>query len=154
MSWSQRFAEPIVLPDGGKLRTLREAVAHLGKAIPKSDHDMPSVTTAADLLTLAAEHGGPIEFARIATLQALNRIKSGNSIQIGRSRIGAAASWHGTNDGVGLRRRYEQGRWRRGSPQVFADADAARKWFEDHDPEGVAFEYVVERLARYTQGGG
>jgi len=24
-------------------------------------------------LTLAAEHGGPIEFARIATLQALNR---------------------------------------------------------------------------------
>jgi hypothetical protein len=31
---------------------------------------MPSVTTAAELLTLAAEHGGPIEVARIATLQA------------------------------------------------------------------------------------
>ncbi len=73
MSWSQRFDEPIVLPDGAKLRSLREAVAHLGKVIPKSDHDMPSVTTAAELLTLAAEHGGPIEFARIATLQALNR---------------------------------------------------------------------------------
>lgn len=73
MSWSQRFDEPIVLPDGGKLRTLREAVAYLGKAIPESEHDMPSVTTAAELLTLAAEHGGPIEFARIAALQALSR---------------------------------------------------------------------------------
>jgi hypothetical protein len=29
--------------------------------------------TAAELLTNAAEHGGPVEFARIATLQALNR---------------------------------------------------------------------------------
>ena len=73
MSWSLRFDEPIVLPDGAKLATLREAVAHLSKVIPKFDHDVPPVTTAAELLTLAAEHGGPIEFARIATLQALNR---------------------------------------------------------------------------------
>ena len=73
MSWSLRFAEPIVLPDGAKLATLREAVAHLSKVIPKSDHAMPSVATAAELLTLAAEHRGPVEFARIATLQALNR---------------------------------------------------------------------------------
>jgi len=34
---------------------------------------MPAVVTAAEMLTLAAEHGGPIEFARIATLLALNR---------------------------------------------------------------------------------
>lgn len=73
MSWSLRFHEPIVLPDGAKLTTLREAIAHLGKTIPKSEYTLPSVTTAAELLTLAAEHGGPIEFARIATLQALNR---------------------------------------------------------------------------------
>ena len=73
MSWSLRFDEPIVLPDGAKLKTLREAIAHLGKAVPKSDHDMPTVVTAAELLTLAAEHGAPIEFARIATLQAINR---------------------------------------------------------------------------------
>jgi hypothetical protein len=73
VSWSLRFAEPIVLADGGKLTTLRDAVAHLGKAIPKSDHEMPAILTAAELLTSAAEHGGPVEFARIATLQALNR---------------------------------------------------------------------------------
>ena len=73
MSWSLRFAEPIVLADGVKLATLRDAIAHLGKAIPKSDHEMPAVLTAAELLTNAAERGGPVEFARIGTLQALNR---------------------------------------------------------------------------------
>jgi hypothetical protein len=30
-----RFAEPIMLADGAKLATLRDAIAHLGKAIPK-----------------------------------------------------------------------------------------------------------------------
>lgn len=73
MSWSLRFALPIVLDSGFKLTSLREAIAHLGKAIPKFDHDMPAVLTAAEMLTSAAEHGGPIEFATIATLQALHR---------------------------------------------------------------------------------
>ncbi|MCP3467516.1 hypothetical protein [Bradyrhizobium sp. CCGUVB23] len=26
---------------------------------------------------------------------------------------------------------------------VFADVEAAEKWFEENDPEGVAFEYEV-----------
>jgi hypothetical protein len=73
VSWSLRFAAPIVLEDGVKLTTLRDAIVHLGKVIPKSDHDMPAVLTAAEMLTKAAEHGGPVEFARIGTLQALNR---------------------------------------------------------------------------------
>jgi hypothetical protein len=29
------------------------------------------------------------------------------------------------------------------SRQVFASEDAAEKWFEENDPEGVAFEYEV-----------
>jgi hypothetical protein len=73
MSWDRRFAEPIELPTGKRLTTLREAIAHLGKVIPKSEHDMPEVQTAAELLTKAAEHDGPIEFARIGTLRAINR---------------------------------------------------------------------------------
>jgi hypothetical protein len=28
-------------------------------------------------------------------------------------------------------------------PKVFANEDAAEKWFEENDPEGVAFEYEV-----------
>jgi hypothetical protein len=27
--------------------------------------------------------------------------------------------------------------------KVFTNADAAEKWFEENDPEGVAFEYKV-----------
>jgi hypothetical protein len=27
--------------------------------------------------------------------------------------------------------------------KVFANVDAAEKWFEENDPEGVAFEYEV-----------
>ena len=27
--------------------------------------------------------------------------------------------------------------------KVFANIDAAETWFEEHDPEGVAFEYDV-----------
>jgi hypothetical protein len=73
VSWSLRFAEPIVLQDGSKLTTLREAIGHLVNTIPASERRMPAVLTAAELITSAAEHGGPIEFARIATLQAINR---------------------------------------------------------------------------------
>jgi hypothetical protein len=28
--------------------------------------------------------------------------------------------------------------------QVFANVEAAEKWFEENDPEGVAFAYEVE----------
>ena len=30
-----------------------------------------------------------------------------------------------------------------GDPEVFATAGAAARWFEENDPEGVAFEYEV-----------
>jgi hypothetical protein len=73
LSWDSCFAEPIVLPDDVKLASLREAIVHLVKTIPSSNHSMPAVLTAAELLTNAAEQGGPIEFARIATLRAINR---------------------------------------------------------------------------------
>jgi hypothetical protein len=47
MSWSNRFDEPIELPDGRKLRTLKEAIAWLAKEIPKAEHTMPKVQAAA-----------------------------------------------------------------------------------------------------------
>jgi hypothetical protein len=73
VSWSIRFAEPIVLEDGSKLATLRDAIRCLAQIIPKPEGDMLEVLTASDLLTQAAERDGPVEFARIATLQAINR---------------------------------------------------------------------------------
>ena len=53
-----------MLDDGSKLLTLREAIAHLGKIISKSEHDIKEVQAAAHCLTQAAEHGGPVSFAR------------------------------------------------------------------------------------------
>src|ERR1700733_7343040 len=73
VSWDSRFPEPIELPGGVKLASLREAIVHLVNTIPSSERGTPVVLTAAELITSAAEHGGPIEFARIATLRAVNR---------------------------------------------------------------------------------
>jgi anti-sigma regulatory factor (Ser/Thr protein kinase) len=63
VSWSVHFADPIVLADGAKLTTLRQAIAHLVKSIPAAERGSPAVLAAAELLTNAAEHGGPVEFA-------------------------------------------------------------------------------------------
>jgi hypothetical protein len=76
VSWDDRFAEPIVLEDGTKLASLRQAIAHLAKFIPKAERNLPEVLTASNMMTKAAEQGGPVEFARIATLQAINRVRS------------------------------------------------------------------------------
>jgi hypothetical protein len=73
VSWDSRFPEPIELPGGVKLASLREAIVHLVNTIPSSERGTPVVLTAAELITSAAERGGPIEFARIATLRAVNR---------------------------------------------------------------------------------
>jgi hypothetical protein len=64
VSWSRLFDEPILLPDGRKLRTLGEAIDWLAKEIPKSEHKMEKVQAAAHCVTQAAERGGPMIFAQ------------------------------------------------------------------------------------------
>jgi hypothetical protein len=73
VSWDSRFAEPIELPGGVRLASLREAIVHLIDTVPSSERGMPVILTAANLIVSAAEQGGAIEFARIATLRAINR---------------------------------------------------------------------------------
>jgi hypothetical protein len=73
VSWDSRFPEPIELPCGVRLASLREAIVHLVNTVPSSERGTPVILTAAELITRAAERGCPIEFARIATLRALNR---------------------------------------------------------------------------------
>ena len=76
MPWSTAFDDPIPLPDGTTLRTLRDAVKYLRKSVPKAEHDHPAVLTTATILTQAAE-GGPawMMFARMATMKAIHRHK-------------------------------------------------------------------------------
>lgn len=70
--WSQRFADPIKL-DGTTLRTLRDAIAYLGKTVPKSERDHPAVVLASTVLTGAAEGRNLVMLARSATYRALTR---------------------------------------------------------------------------------
>jgi hypothetical protein len=72
-NWNLRFDKPIRLPGGGKLFTLRHAIAWLAKEIPQSEHGMKQVQAAAHCVTEAAENGGPMVFARIGMKQAINR---------------------------------------------------------------------------------
>jgi hypothetical protein len=91
MSWDSRFPEPIELPDGAKLASLREAIMHLVNTVPSAERGIPVILAAAELITSAAERGCPIEFARIATLRALNRhVERVFNPDILKSRIGAS----------------------------------------------------------------
>jgi hypothetical protein len=73
VSWRRRFDEPIELPNGWKLVTLKDAIAWLAKEIPESEHGMKEVQVAAPCITEAAENGRPIIFARMGMMQAINR---------------------------------------------------------------------------------
>jgi hypothetical protein len=72
--WQRKFGDPIEAPDGTRLTTLREAIAYLAKTFPKADRDLPAVTTAAEMLTYAAERGMAWMFmARIGVMRTLHR---------------------------------------------------------------------------------
>ena len=69
MPWDRPFTEPIELPKGKKLVTLRDAALYITK-LPKAEHDAEEwqAATAALLLLLVAEHDGPTMFARIGVM--------------------------------------------------------------------------------------
>jgi hypothetical protein len=74
MSWDQQFSDPIELPSGRKLVTLRDAALYITK-LPKAEHDTEEWLAAMEALLLVAEHDGPTMFARIGVMRALHRHK-------------------------------------------------------------------------------
>jgi hypothetical protein len=68
----RRFADPIILPDGRKLTTLRDAATYI-TGLPKAEHDSDEWQTAIATLLLVAEHDGPTMMAHIGMIRALNR---------------------------------------------------------------------------------
>ncbi|MBR0809342.1 hypothetical protein JQ636_37925 [Bradyrhizobium japonicum] len=72
MPWSARFSDPIILPDGRKLVTLRDAASYV-TALPKAEHEAAEWQTAMEALLLVAERDGPEMMARIGIMRALNR---------------------------------------------------------------------------------
>ena len=70
MSWDQRFPAPIGVPKGQPLVTLRDAATYV-TALPKNKQHEQVWQNAVHTLLQAADHGGPIEFARLGMMQAL-----------------------------------------------------------------------------------
>jgi hypothetical protein len=68
--WHRPFADPIPLPDGGELRTLRDAGNYIAK-LPKREHDAPAWQAAIQALMLVAERGGDTMLPRIGIMRAL-----------------------------------------------------------------------------------
>jgi hypothetical protein len=71
MSWDQKFPEPIAVSDGKPLVTLRDAGAYI-TSLPLKIHDAQAWQSAMHVLIQAADFGGPMEFARLGMVQALN----------------------------------------------------------------------------------
>lgn len=72
MSWDKQFREPIEVPDGVVLVSLRDAGAYITK-LPKAEHESLEWQTAMHCLIEAADYGGPVSFARLGVAQALHR---------------------------------------------------------------------------------
>jgi hypothetical protein len=71
--WSSEFEDPIVLADGRKLVTLRDAASYITK-LPKAEQDLEIWQIAVEHLIPAAETGGAwLMLARIGVLKALHR---------------------------------------------------------------------------------
>jgi len=70
--WQRRFEDPILLPDGRSLHTLRDAVDYITD-LPKEQSDLAQWQVAIEALILVAR-SGPTMLARIAFMKALNRI--------------------------------------------------------------------------------
>ena len=68
--WQRRFDDPISLPDGRALTTLRDAGEYIA-GLPSSEQHRQHWRTAVETLLMAAERGGIVMLASIAMRQAL-----------------------------------------------------------------------------------
>lgn len=71
MPWSTPFEDPIILPDGRQLVTLKDAADYITR-LPKKESDLPEWQAAIEALMLCSR-GGDTMLARIGVMKALNR---------------------------------------------------------------------------------
>jgi len=60
VSWSREFEDPIPLPNGKKLVTLRDAADYI-MSLPKSESNLPEWQAAIEVLMLVSRGGPTIE---------------------------------------------------------------------------------------------
>jgi hypothetical protein len=70
MSWDRPFAQPVPLPQGPPAQTLRDAANYI-RQLPQPERDGPEWRLAVQMLIDAAEDRGPMLFARMGIVRAL-----------------------------------------------------------------------------------
>ena len=70
MSWSRRFFDPIELPDGRTLVTLKDAGEYI-QSLPRATQKERPWQNATEALLVVVNQNGPTMFARIGMMQAL-----------------------------------------------------------------------------------
>ena len=72
--WQREFEDPIPLPDGRTLITLRDAADYI-TSLPKKESNLPDWQVAIEALMLVSR-GGPTMLARIAVMKALKALQA------------------------------------------------------------------------------
>ena len=70
--WSRTFDDPIPVPRGRQLVTLKDAANYIQK-LPKAEQGLEEWQAAVAALLLVVELNGPTMMARIGVMRALNR---------------------------------------------------------------------------------
>ena len=71
-AWARLFDDPVLLPGGRELLTLRDAADYIMK-LPKAEQDLEQWQAAVEALLLVVELNGPTMMVRIGIVRALNR---------------------------------------------------------------------------------
>ena len=82
MSWDRPFAQPVPLPEGPPAQTLRDAADYIRK-LPQSERDCREWQLAFQMLIDAAEDRGPVLFAGMGIVRALEARVTGCSSRNG-----------------------------------------------------------------------
>jgi hypothetical protein len=141
--WKRRFEDPIPLPRGRQLVTLEDAARYIQK-LPKAEQRIEEWQTAVEVLILVAEsNGGPTMMARTGVMQIESSRRARVQSRSQRASLGKAEAEEGPVKTVLIYVDTSKDVGDVDHLKVFANEEAAEKWFAENDPEGVAFEYEV-----------
>jgi hypothetical protein len=70
--WKRAFDDPIPVPRGRQLVTIRDAAKYIQK-LPRGEQQLDEWQAAVEAMLLVVEHNGPTMMARIGFMRALNR---------------------------------------------------------------------------------
>jgi hypothetical protein len=133
--WKRPFDDPILLPRGRQLVTLENAATYIQK-LPKAEQQLDQWQAAVEALPGDVcpyrLHAG-IEPKRRSRVQSRPERNSLGQAEIEEGSMKTVMVYVNTSKQLGDVDHLK----------VFASVDAAETWFEENDPEGVAFEYPV-----------